>query len=55
MHGETVKNLVFRIEEHRLVVFEDRALRRIVVSKGDEVRQESGGNLIMRSFMICKM
>jgi len=46
--------LVFLIEEQRLRIFEDRVLRKIFVSKREEMRQESGGNCVMRSFMICK-
>jgi hypothetical protein len=46
--------LVFHIEEQRLRISEDRVLKRIFVSKREEVRQENGGNCVMRSFMIPK-
>ena len=39
-------------EEHRLMVLENRVLRRIFGSKRDEVT-ESGENYIMRSLIIC--
>jgi hypothetical protein len=37
-------------EEHRLRVFENRALKRIFGPKRDEV---TGGNCIMRKFINC--
>jgi hypothetical protein len=40
--------------EHRLRVFENRVLRRIFVSKRDEVKYGIGGKCIMKSFLICK-
>jgi hypothetical protein len=39
--------------EHRLRVFEKRALRKIRRSKRDEAVGEAGENCIMRSSIIC--
>jgi hypothetical protein len=38
-------------EEHRLMVFKNKVLRRIFGPKRDEVT----GNCIMRSFVICAL
>jgi hypothetical protein len=39
-------------EEHRLTVFENRVLRRILEPKRDEVI-ENGGSCTVRNFIIC--
>jgi hypothetical protein len=40
-------------EVHRLRVFENRVLRRILGPKRDKVRKESGEDYITRTLMIC--
>jgi hypothetical protein len=50
LYGCETWSLTLR-EEHRLMVFDNRALRRIFRPKRDE--QENGQSFIMRSFIIC--
>jgi hypothetical protein len=54
LYGSETWSLTLR-EEHTLRVFENRVLRRIFGWKKDEVMRESGGNCIMRSFIICTL
>jgi hypothetical protein len=51
LYGCETWSLTLR-EEHRLMVFESRVLRRIFGPKRDEVR-EIGGSCTMRNFIIC--
>jgi hypothetical protein len=52
LYGCETWSLTLR-EEHRLRVFENRVLGRIIGPKRDEVKEKSGENCIMRTFITC--